>query len=322
MIRRFFAAWWRYWFREAPLLDLAIFRILIIGLQLYLLVFSSRYNMVALTEVSEVPPFLYEPLFFFDLITRLLGGHHFTINEIGLIWGATACAGVAALLGLGTRLSVPLFAIGVSTLQLWTMSHGDVHHPEAAMMIALGLLSFSPSGAVLSLDAMMRREPGRATLQDQLSATSREAKWLLLLIQWFFGLMYLSACYAKLRYGEGHWANGITLQYAMAQDGLRWNPLLGLWLSHFYWVALAGQWFILFFQGTFFLSVVFPKLKWFYIPVGMVMHVFIYLMFKAPFFQWSALYFAFVPWSAIFVRLKALRRPEGFALADQSGGVA
>lgn len=300
--------WDAYWFREAPLLDLAILRIIAVATQLGLMLFEPRYGMAMLQATAEMDRFLYQPLPFLKPILLLLGGHDFTGSQMQTLQLMTIVAGGFALVGLFTKISIVLFAAGVGFIQLWVYSHGDIHHPEAAMVIALAVLALSPCGAVLSVDAGLRNRIG---LKDQLVATSKEAKWPILLMQWFFGLMYLSAFYAKLAISNLQWANGYTLQYYLAQDGIRWNSLLGVWMSHFHWLNYIGQWIILAFQSTFLISLLVPKLKWIYVPAGMAMHIGIYLMFKAPFFQWIALYLVFVPWTALFVLLNWL--PHGTA---------
>lgn len=311
--------WNRYWFREAPLLDLAILRIIAVGSQLALMMFEPRYGMAMLGATAEMDRSLFEPLPFLKPILLLLGGHEFTGSQMQALQLISIIAGVLTLIGLFTRISSVIFAIGVGFIQLWVYSHGDIHHPEAAMVIALVVLALSPCGKVLSVDAWLGK---RLSFQDQLVATSMEAKWPVLLMQWFFGLMYLSAFYAKLAISNFTWANGYTLQYYLAQDGLRWNSLMGLWMSQFHWLSYLGQWVILAFQSTFFISLLVPKLKWLYVPAGMAMHIGIYLMFKAPFFQWIALYLVFVPWTAAFVLMNWL--PQGTAaqpnLAKASAG--
>ncbi|AUW58831.1 hypothetical protein C1T17_12750 [Sphingobium sp. SCG-1] len=292
------SGWSRYWFPEAPLADLAILRIIAVGTQVALMTLDPRYTVSSLATLGELPPEMYQPLPFFKVILFLLYGHQFSVAELQMLQLVTIGFGFAALVGLATRVTLPLFAIGTGVIQLWALSHGDIHHPEAVMIVALALLALSPAGAVLSVDAWLQRRKRPLTLKEQFAATSHEAKWPILLVQWFFGLMYLSACYAKLVVGDYHWANGLTLQYYLAMDGLRWGAPLGLPMSEHYWLALFGQWAILAFQSTFFLSLLIQRLKWIYVPIGMVMHVSIYFMFAAPFWQWTALYLCFVPWTA------------------------
>lgn len=315
-------AWNNYWFPDAPLLDLAILRIIAIGTQLGLMLFDPRYGLEHLAKMANVPDAFYRPLNFFQPVIVLLGGHRITVPEMQTVQVVTIVIGIFALIGLFSRVTIFLFALGCAIIQLWILSHGDIHHPEAAMVIALALLALAPSGAVLSVDAWLKRETRKMGFRRQLLTTSREAKWVVLMVQWFFGLMYLSAFWAKLSTGNLQWANGYTLQYYMAQDGARWDSLLGTWMSQFHWLNFLGQWGILLFQGTFFISLLIPILKWIYVPAGMLMHIGIYLTLEAPFFQWSALYFVFVPWTAMLILMKWLPTDEaqGFQLSRASAG--
>lgn len=288
--------WNRYWFRPAPVLDLAILRLVAVGCQLALML-SSLGN---IEIVSQVPHSFYKPLAIFKLMMAPFGGGPPSLATMQTIQAVTLVAGGLALIGLRTNLALILFAIGCTFIQAWSFSFGDVHHPPAIMMIALAALALSPAGRALSVDAYLERRRNRLPRADQMQASSDLAGWPILLVQWFFALMYLSAFYAKLTNGHLQWANGYTLQYYLAVDGLRWGSDLGVWLSQFHWLILLGQWGVMVFQGTFFLSLLIPRLKWLYVPAGMAMHVGIYVTLTAPFFQWAALYVVFIPWSRFF----------------------
>jgi hypothetical protein len=107
--------------------------------------------------------------------------------------------------------------------------------------------------------------------------------------------MYLSAVWSKLSASGIDWANGYTLQYFLARDGLRWGNPVGVWLSQFHTFILISQIGVLLFQGTFSLAVIFPKLRWIYVPAGLGLHTLIFVTLRAPFFSWIALYSVFIP---------------------------
>ena len=151
-----------------------------------------------------------------------------------------------------------------------------------------------------------------------LAQTSEFAGWPIKLIQWFFVLMYASAVWSKLSASGLDWANGFTLQYYLARDGLRWDSPLGYWLSQYHILILLAQYGVLLFQATFALAVIFPKLRWIYVPAGLCLHIGIYLTLKAPFFQWIALYAVFIPWAEALQLLRARLRPHGQPAAPGS----
>ena len=173
------------------------------------------------------------------------------------------------------------------------------------MMIALSVLAISPSGRVLSVDGWLRRRRKGRGDGSWLEETSSFAGWPLKLLQWFFVLMYASAVWSKLGTSGLDWANGFTLQYYLARDGLRWDSPLSYWLSQHHTLILLAQYGVLLFQATFALAVIFPKLRWIYVPAGLALHVMIYLTLRAPFFQWIALYAVFFPWSEALRLLRA-----------------
>ena len=78
---------------------------------------------------------------------------------------------------------------------------------------------------------------------------------------------------------------------------MRWGNPFAVWLSQFHTFILLCQVGILLFQGTFALAVIFPKLRWLYVPAGLLLHIGIRLTLGPPFYTWIGLYAVFIPWS-------------------------
>lgn len=296
-MRRLVRAWLDYWFRDAPLLNLAVCRIVIVATQLKIL-FSSSY-----ASAAALPAAMYDPLPVLHLMLAPVGwDYRPSLAVIEAIHNLTLGAGVLALVGLLTNVGLVLFAAGNVFLQAYQYSFGNFHHPEAPIMIALMILALSPAGGALSIDDLRKRIRSNARrLQFEparlLERTSPYAGWPLRLIQWILALIYLSAAYAKLRDGGLDWANGYTLRYYLVQDGLRWGSDLALWFGSQHLMAQILSWLTLLVEGTFFLAVLFPPLAWFYLPAAAGLHLGIELTLRAPFLPWVALYSAFIPWS-------------------------
>lgn len=292
-------SWWnRYWFAPAPYLDLAIVRILAVALQLLILLVLF-HPLSEVERLAEAPASLYDPILLFNLMNLPLGwGFRPDYEVLQLVYYLALAAGFLSLVGLLTNMSLVLFTLANVYLQAFLYSFGDFHHPQAVMMVALGLLALSPSGRVLSLDGWLRRRrhPDQPAA-DPLEAASPFARWPLLVVQWFFVLMYLSAVFMKATASGHDWANGFTLQCYLLQDGLRWDSPLALWLAQYHSLILFAQYVVVVFQATFALAVVFPRLRWIYVPVGLGLHAGIYLTLTAPFFQWMVLYAVFIPWA-------------------------
>ncbi|HEX5079893.1 MAG TPA: TQO small subunit DoxD [Geminicoccaceae bacterium] len=297
--------WQRYWFTPAPCLDLAIVRLIAVATQLFwMAIFASQLD--ALELRAALPAENWSPLIILNLLNLPWGwGFRPSFDTLQIIYYVSLVAGILALIGFLTNAALLVFAATCVYLQAFIHSFNDFHHPEAVMMVALTVLALSPSGRVLSLDAWLARRRAGHRVNDMLTETSEFAGWPLKLLQWFFVLMYASAVWSKLSASGLDWANGFTLQYLLARDGLRWDSPFAYWLSHHHVLILLGQYGVLLFQATFALAVIFPKLRWIYVPAGLCLHIFIYLTLTAPFFQWIALYAVFIPWTGALKRLGA-----------------
>jgi predicted DCC family thiol-disulfide oxidoreductase YuxK/uncharacterized membrane protein YidH (DUF202 family) len=298
--------WNNYWFREAPLFNLGFCRIVIVGFQLFYLIFRNYLHQI--TAVIQIPGNNFEPLPVFLFINFPFFGK--TIPPDWFLTGVfilTIASGFLALIGLRTKLSLLVFAIGSLYMQAYIYSFGTHHHPEALILIALFLLALSPAGKSLSLDDLKRRvrknlDLKRFSHHQMLLQSSSLAIWPLLVIQWLFALVYLSAAANKLTPGgtpSFDWLNGYTLQYYLARDGFTWGSSMGVWLSNFHGLAVFLSWLSILFEATFFLVLIFPRLIWFYIPCGALFHIGIYICQRAPFFQYIALYAVFIPWTVV-----------------------
>jgi len=283
--------WRNYWFTPSYYLDLAIVRIVAVATALVMLLYSRQWH-VGFAATSDD---YWQPLVILNVFHAPFGwGFRPPLEFVEAAYFTAVIAGALSLLGILTNLSLLIFTVASVYVQAFIYSFGELHHREAVMMIALGALAISPSGRVLSIDSMIARRRGASLLEDK----SEFAGWPIKLIGWFFVLMYLSAVRSKLSLAGLDWANGFTLQYALARDGLRWDNPLGLWLSQFHLPVMALQFAVLAFQATFAVAMIFPKSRWFYVPVGLLFHIGIHLTLKASFFQWIALYVVFVPWTA------------------------
>ena len=295
MIARY---WQTYWFRPAPLINLAICRMVLVGVQILLLgSFSSNYNQWVQRFI--LPDSMYNPLPILRLLAwpfNLTAGP--SLDSLIVIYWVTLLAGVLAFIGLRTTVSMFIFTIGNVVLQSFLYSFGDLHHPEAFMLIALFILTLSSSGRVLSLDALWKQRRRQAiktsTTGDETSIFSR---WPLLLIQWMFVLIYLDAALSKLSRSGLDWMNGYTLQWNLFRNALERGSDIGVWLAHQHLLAQVLSWTTIVWEGTFILVLLWPKSAWVYIPTGVALHVGMCLCKVACFYQFLALYVVFIPWA-------------------------
>lgn len=297
--------WDEFWFRSAPLLNLAMCRLIVVGYQLYRHVGGYKYYLA----VTRAPEVLYDPLPVLELFIWPFGAAYRPGQEVVIVvYWVTLGAGVAAWIGLYTKPNLWIFALGNVFLTGHNYSYGEYHHPSALMLIALVILAASPAGKVLSIDDFWRKRRSKvAGVRDYLYSLGEEksvfARWPLLLIQILFGLVYLDAGLSKMEEAGLDWMNGYTLQYYLAQDALRWGSDLGLWLSQHHTLVEILSWGAALFELTFFFVLFFPILAILYIPIGIAIHTGIYITMSAPFFTYIALYSVFVPWRIAFKKL-------------------
>ena len=148
--------WQKYWFSPAALINLAICRIFIVGFQIFFLI---RWNPIKdLLELSKLPDYLYNPLWILHLLMLPFGWEWRPPYELLtiIVWLSLA-AGILSVIGLWTRISLIFFALGNVILYSYHYSFGEIHHPEALMMISLIILAISPANAVLSVDDLRKR---------------------------------------------------------------------------------------------------------------------------------------------------------------------
>jgi predicted DCC family thiol-disulfide oxidoreductase YuxK len=298
-----------HWFAPAPLEDLALVRITLVGMQLALLLIPFLAVKVGacpgcnpdyqawLTAIDDRE---FAPLPALKLLLWPFGwGVRPEPMLLQAVWLGTAAAGVLALVGCYTRPALLVFAAGSTLLVSHAYSYNEGHHPEALLTIMLWILVLVPSGARRSLDHLRFRvrhtlasrrfepEPPGPTL-------SPHARWPLRLAQWLLILIYLSAGTSKLLNGGLQWFNGYTLAYYIGDDALERGSVLGVWLAqHVGLVQLMSVGAIaieLGFGGV----LLWPRLVWLFVLAGIGLHVGIYVLQRAPFPQLIALYIVFV----------------------------
>jgi len=304
--------WWRrwsaYWFAPAPVLDLAITRIVVVACQLHNL--QQGLDLEGARTLARLPDARYDPLPMLHLLIWPLGwDFRPPLAMIGVIHWTAAIAALLALIGYRTNASLAVCALGSTFLTALRYSFDmKVHHGGGVMVLALAALALSPAGAALSVDELlgrMRRAASTLRLEplNWLEGRVRFAGWPLRAVQWLFALIYGSAALSKLRAGGLDWMNGYTLQYYWLFEGLRREIPLAVWLSSQHALSVALSWATILFESTFFLILIRPALVWLYIPAGIGMHVGISLTMHVSFLSFMACYTACIPWSATFSRL-------------------
>ncbi|HEY8258132.1 MAG TPA: HTTM domain-containing protein [Gemmatimonadales bacterium] len=272
--------WEAYWFPTAPTRNLAICRIVAVAAQLFLFYPSLEEHVNLLRKNSE----FIEPQIMVRAISALLPREVvFTPSAVTALYWITAIAGAAALIGLFTRISLLLFALGTWFFVSHLFSYGDRHHTEAVFCIFLMLLALSPSGEELSVDAVLRRRRGKPARYP--SGNADTAIWPLKLVHVLLALTYFSAGMSKLIASGPRWLNGYTLQNHAFQDAFNRGFPVGIWVAQHHGVALFLSYVTIFYEVFFFLSLLFPRTAPLFFLGGIGFHIGLYLTGGYDFFQ-------------------------------------
>ena len=186
--------WVEYWFKPAPLFDLAMCRIIMVGTALALLLLNITTE--RLQDYATLESALYMPIPTLKILLTPFGfDTRPDLSMLIMVKYVAVLSGIMAMIGLLTNISLAVFVYAYLIIITHFYSYSDFHHNEAPLMLALGYLALSPAGRVLSVDRLLR---GRGAGPGMLEELSAFARWPILLGQWTFALVYLSAVLEKL----------------------------------------------------------------------------------------------------------------------------
>lgn len=293
--------WNAYWFRPAPLFDLAVLRLALTGVHLIVLVFPFALLTIPpvamFDEVAVLPDDMYNPIPIVQILGAPFGADwRPTAADLHLVHRVAIAAAAFAFVGLFTRLALvttvacTLFTVGHS------YSFGEYHHMETIPLLSMLLLAASPSHRILSADAWIAGKLGRPPAPENHAM----ARWPILMVAWLFSLIYLSAAVCKLGGSGLDWLNGYTLQAYLMQDGLYWRTELGPFFAQQHAFAWLLGWFTIAWEGLFWVVLVRPRWGWAFAALGIGFHLGIYVTMRAPFAMYLPAYAALIPWTAWF----------------------
>ena len=293
--------WDAHWFARGSAVDLAVFRVVLIGWHLAAL--GSRSYFERLDALAAKADEAFQAPFLLQLCTL---GSRPSPDAMALVHAVALVAAAVALIGWRTRASVAVLAAATLALRAYEAGFPPVQHHAALPALALALLALSPCGDALAIDALRRAGRPRGP--------AWRWAWPLRLVAWLLALAYASSVTSKLVTSGLEWANGATLQFYAYYRGMPRNRPLGVWLSGEPALAAVLSWGALAFESTFLLAVLRPRLRWIYVPLGIAFHVLGDLFFGADFSGFVALYAALVPWERAFVRTCGRWRGAGRGL--------
>ena len=282
-VTRWLDRWNAYWFPTTSTVPLALTRICMVAAQLFWFSPSLEKHINLIQKNQDFPA----PQMFIRAITAVLPRHVlFTPSGITALYWITMVAGVAALVGLFTRTALFVFALGSWIFVAHLYSYADVHHEAALFCIILMCLAFAPSGASLSLDALIhRRRSGAASVAGSEAEVVETAMWPLQLSHVLLTITYFSTGMAKVIDGGPAWVNGYTLQSYVFVDAINRGLPVGLWLAQQHTLSIALSVFTILFECLFFISLLVPWTAPAFFLGGILFHIGLYLSGGHNFFQ-------------------------------------
>jgi uncharacterized membrane protein YphA (DoxX/SURF4 family) len=278
-VKRWIDRWNAFWFPVSSTTNLAVARIIAVAAQLFWFFPSLQYHL----NLLEKNQAFVDPQWLIRAITAVVPRDVlFTRPIFSAIYWITVVAGVLALIGLFTRTSLLVLALGIAFIVSHSYSYGDVHHPEALFAIFLFTLALAPSGDSLSVDALIRRRrsgtrPGEPRRVDT-------AMWPLKLVWVLLAMTYFSTGITKLLAGGLSWMNGYTLQIYTFGDALATGKPLGIWLAGHHTLCVLAAIFTIVFETFFFVSLLLPRTAPLFFLAGIGFHAALYLTSAQPFF--------------------------------------
>lgn len=275
---RWLALWNAFWFPSTTTVNLAAARIVAVAAELFWLFPRLDYQInlaVKNTRFEDAQPLI-------RLIDALVPREAlFTAEGLTTVYWVSTVAGALALVGLFTRVSLFVFALGMWFFVSHAYSYADVHHPQALFAIFLMSLAFSPAGHSLSLDALLRRWRAGPAAPERLET----AMWPLKLAHVLLAMTYFSTGISKLISGGLAWMNGYTLQNHVFSDAINRDIPIGLWLSQQHTLCVLLAIGTIAFELFFFVSLFLPRTAVFFFAGGILFHLGLYVTSGHPFFE-------------------------------------
>lgn len=285
-MKRWIDRWNAYWFPTTTTLSLSISRIIAVAAQLFWFFPELDFNLNLLVMNTE----FMDPQPLIRAISAIVPREvFFTPTVLTAIHWITLVAGLMALVGLFTQISLFVLALGIWFFISHAYSYADVHHSEAVFCIFLLALAYAPSGKSLSLDALIRRRrarlSGNSTEESKESEEVDTAMWPLKLAHVLLAMTYFSTGATKLISGGLSWMNGYTLQSYTFGDAIARGFPVGIWLGQHYTISLILSVFTILFELFFFLSLFFPRAAPLLFINGVFFQIGLFASAGHPFFQ-------------------------------------
>jgi uncharacterized membrane protein YphA (DoxX/SURF4 family) len=277
------ALWNAFWFPTTTTLNLAVARILVVGVEMLWFFPSLDFQInLAVHNTSFQYP---QPLI--RLVAAIVPRDVlFTPSGLTAVYWVSMAAGLLAVIGLFTRSALFVYALCYGFFVSHAYSYADVHHREALYVLFVLALAVSPAGDRLSIDALLRRRRSQGLESPQAHAgLSDLAMWPLKFLHVLLSMTYFSTGITKLLAGGLRWMNGYTLQYDIFNKALQKQIPLGIWLAHQHTLCIFLSIATILFETFFFVSLFVPRLAPYFFAGGILFHLGLFVTAGHPFFE-------------------------------------
>lgn len=280
--RGFWAFVERWFHAPVPAVRLGAFRALVCAVALYDVLLYSGVVFTDAAAVSAGGPLRpWTPLYLF----QLLGLGPIDLATAERVQVAVIAALACGAVGLASRVTCALGALGFLYWTGLAYSFGKPHHDKVALAFAVSVLPFARVGAGLSLDALLRRWRGRPR-PERVDGLPIRFTWFSLAVG------YCGAGSAKILLGGPDWFNGYTLQGIMLGHDGDWSRVFAAstTLCRLQSVGVVAV------QVLFPLVLFWPRARWFFLPAATAFHLMTWkTMDTGPYMRLWLLLWAFVP---------------------------
>jgi hypothetical protein len=285
-------------------LDLAVIRIL-------LMAWLMRLSLSRVLVFAQLDPALVYPPTGWGRLAVMFPRNQHLIEGAYVVFLVSA---VLALIGLWTRVSVPLAAAGAFYLMTIPQLFGKINHDHHLILFAI-LLAFSPCGDALSLDALLSRRKGTAI--PILQRSTRYSAPLNAIIV-LMGIIYFFPGVWKVARNGLSWFSSSNMQNLIGTKLLEAKPnALQSWVLHqptLLFLASIGT--ILFEVGWIFLAMN-KRSRPFLVVLGLAFHNTTGLLMNIFFPPLQICYVVLVDWGHVYSwlaqRLGRAVEKDGFA---------
>jgi hypothetical protein len=294
------AAWNRYWFEPESPANLGFCRAIFYGL-LFVLYLSDDVS--AWAGVSDAFWFPI-PLFKWAHLPVLAPSSLFALDALWKL-SLLACA-----LGVSTRpASIVAFLLGLYRLGL-PHNFGKLHHFDAMIALALGVLAFARIADAYSLPRLIARRRGRVLPPV---APSGEYRWPVRAVWTVMALTFFAAGISKLGHGGIEWVTSDNMSILLNQHAYQISaedPLLAdlsLGLSRYPTLCSLMALATVVVEVGYPIALFSRRARWFFPPAMCGTLIGIRLLMGPTFPQFLLCHLFWIPWDRVLARFAAAR---------------